>query len=53
MKIEGGKLLSTRLLYAGLALCEEELALPAVVTIPPRTFSAPKRRRRRPVPLKR
>lgn len=41
LKIDGGKLLSTRLLYAGLALGEEELTLPAVVTIPPRTFSAP------------
>jgi len=41
LKIEGGKLLSTRLLYAGLALCEEELTLPAVVTIPPRTFLPP------------
>jgi electron transfer flavoprotein alpha subunit len=41
LKIENGKLLSTRLLYAGLALSEEELALPAVVTIPPRTFSPP------------
>lgn len=42
LKIEGGKLLSTRLLYAGLALCEEELTLPAVITIPPRTFLPPK-----------
>ena len=41
LKIQGGKLLSTRLLYAGLALCEEELTLPAVVTIPPRTFPPP------------
>jgi len=41
LKIEGGNLLSTRLLYAGLALCEEELTLPAVVTIPPRTFLPP------------
>src|SRR5208283_3259643 len=41
LKIEGGKLLSTRLLYAGLALCDEELTLPAVVTIPPRTFLPP------------
>lgn len=42
LKIEGGKLLSTRLLYAGLALCEEELTLPAVIAIPPRTFLPPK-----------
>jgi electron transfer flavoprotein alpha subunit len=41
LKIENGKLLSTRLLYAGLALSEEELTLPAVVTIPSRTFSPP------------
>jgi electron transfer flavoprotein alpha subunit len=41
LKIAGGKLLATRLLYAGLALCDEELALPAVVTIPPRTFLPP------------
>jgi len=41
LKIEGGKLVSTRLLYAGLALSEEEVTLPAVVTIPPRTFLAP------------
>lgn len=41
LQIEGGKLLATRLLYAGLALCEEELTLPAVVTIPPHTFSPP------------
>jgi len=41
VKLEGGKLLATRLLYAGLALCDEELSLPAVVTIPPRTFLAP------------
>ena len=41
VKIEGGKLLATRLLYAGLALCDEEVSLPAVVTIPPRTFAPP------------
>jgi electron transfer flavoprotein alpha subunit len=41
LKVENGKLLSTRLLYAGLALSEEELTLPAVVTIPSRTFSPP------------
>jgi len=41
LKIEGDKLLSTRLLYAGLALCDEELTLPAVATIPPRTFLPP------------
>jgi electron transfer flavoprotein alpha subunit len=42
LKIENGKLLATRLHYAGLALCDEELSLPAVVTIPPRTFLPPK-----------
>jgi len=41
LKIAEGKLLATRLLYAGLALCDEELALPAAVTIPPRTFLPP------------
>jgi electron transfer flavoprotein alpha subunit len=41
LNVENGKLLSTRLLYAGLALSEEELTLPAVVTIPSRTFSLP------------
>ena len=30
--------MTTRILYAGLAVCEEELSFPAVVTIPPRTF---------------
>lgn len=41
VRIEGGKLLAARLLYAGLALCEEELSLPAVVTISPRTYAPP------------
>jgi electron transfer flavoprotein alpha subunit len=41
VKIEGGKLVATRLLYAGLALCDEEASLPAVVTIPPRSFAPP------------
>jgi electron transfer flavoprotein alpha subunit len=41
LNVKDGKLLSTRLLYAGLALSEEELTLPAVVTIPSRTFSPP------------
>lgn len=41
VKIEDGKLIATRLLYAGLALCDEELSLPAVITIPPRTFTPP------------
>ena len=42
LKVVSGKLLATRLLYAGLALCDEELALPTVVTIPSRTFAPPK-----------
>ena len=41
LRIQGGKLLATRVLYAGLAVCEEEVALPAVVTIRARTFLAP------------
>jgi electron transfer flavoprotein alpha subunit len=40
LKIDNGKLLATRILYAGLALCEEELAFPAVATIRARTFPA-------------
>ncbi len=41
LRIEGGKLLATRVLYAGLAVCEEEVPLPAVATIRARTFLAP------------
>jgi len=41
LKIEGGKLLATRVLYAGLATCEEEVVLPAVATVRARTFHAP------------
>ncbi len=41
LKIANGKLLATRVLYAGLAVCEEEVALPAVATIRARTFLAP------------
>ncbi|HVP65496.1 MAG TPA: electron transfer flavoprotein subunit alpha/FixB family protein [candidate division Zixibacteria bacterium] len=41
LKIVGDKLECTRILYAGLAVCEEELSLPAVATIPARTFLAP------------
>jgi electron transfer flavoprotein alpha subunit len=41
LRIEGGKLLATRVLYAGLAVCEEEVVLPAVATIRARTFLAP------------
>ncbi|MGA3128261.1 MAG: electron transfer flavoprotein subunit alpha/FixB family protein [Candidatus Korobacteraceae bacterium] len=41
LKIENGKLLATRVLYAGLAQCEEEVVFPAVATIRARTFLAP------------
>ena len=41
LAIAGGKLQCTRILYAGLGICEEEVELPAVATIPPRTFLAP------------
>ena len=42
LKVAGGKLLVSRLLYGGLALSEEEVALPAVVSVPARTFARPK-----------
>jgi electron transfer flavoprotein alpha subunit len=41
LRIEDGKLQTTRVLYAGLAVCEEEVTLPAVATIRPRTFLPP------------
>jgi electron transfer flavoprotein alpha subunit len=41
LKIENGKLVTSRVLYAGLAVCEEETALPAVATIRARTFLVP------------
>jgi electron transfer flavoprotein alpha subunit len=41
LKVADGGLLATRVLYAGLALCEEQVALPAVLTIHARTFLAP------------
>jgi electron transfer flavoprotein alpha subunit len=41
LKIDNGKLQATRVLYAGLAMCEEEVVLPAVATIRARTFIAP------------
>jgi electron transfer flavoprotein alpha subunit len=41
LSAEGDKLVATRILYAGLAVCEEELSFPAVATIPARTFLAP------------
>src|SRR5208283_865996 len=41
LKFANGVLQTTRLLYAGLALCEDTVAIPAVVTVPPRTFTEP------------
>jgi len=41
LAIRDGKLEAQRILYAGLAVCEEVVALPAVATIPQRTFLAP------------
>jgi electron transfer flavoprotein alpha subunit len=41
LQISGAKLQCTRILYAGLGICEEELDLPAVVTIPARAFAVP------------
>ncbi|MTJ83036.1 MAG: electron transfer flavoprotein subunit alpha/FixB family protein [Telmatospirillum sp.] len=41
LKIEAGKLVASRILYAGLAVCEEEQSFPAVATVPARTFPAP------------
>ncbi len=32
---------TTRMMYGGLALCTESISLPALVTIPPRTFEPP------------
>jgi len=41
LKAVDGKLETTRILYGGLAVCEEQLALPAVATVPARTFLPP------------
>lgn len=41
LSITDGKLVTTRILYAGLAVCQEDLTLPAVATIPPRSFPTP------------
>lgn len=41
LSIEDGKLVTSRVLYAGLAVVVEELAFPAVATIPPRSFPIP------------
>jgi electron transfer flavoprotein alpha subunit len=41
LAIKDGRLETQRILYAGLAVCDESLELPAVATIPARTFLAP------------
>ena len=41
LALAGGKLETERILYAGLAVCTEVVTLPAVATIPHRTFLAP------------
>jgi len=41
LAIEDGKLVTSRILYAGLAVGVEELAVPAVATIPPRSYPTP------------
>lgn len=41
LAVEGNKLITSRILYAGLAVCEEEQSFPAVATVPPSTFPAP------------
>ncbi|MDR3672230.1 MAG: electron transfer flavoprotein subunit alpha/FixB family protein [Holophaga sp.] len=41
LAIQDGLLKTQRILYAGLAVCDELVALPAVATIPARTFLAP------------
>ena len=41
LAIQDGMLKAQRILYAGLAVCDELVALPAVATVPARTFLAP------------
>lgn len=41
VKFSNGSLETSRVLYAGLAVCEDVASLPALVTIPPRTFAEP------------
>jgi electron transfer flavoprotein alpha subunit len=41
LAVADGRLVTQRILYAGLAVCEEVLELPALATIPQRTFLAP------------
>jgi len=41
LKIADGKMETSRVLYAGLAIAEEVLTLPAVATVPARTFLPP------------
>lgn len=41
VKYLNGQVVTTRMVYGGLALCEEEMALPAMATIPPGSFDEP------------
>ncbi|CPR18801.1 electron transfer flavoprotein subunit alpha/FixB family protein [Brenneria goodwinii] len=41
LTVEDGKLVTSRVLYAGLAVVVDELTFPAVATIPPRSFTIP------------
>jgi len=41
LALSDGRLVARRMLYAGLAVSDEELTLPALATIPPRTFPVP------------
>jgi electron transfer flavoprotein alpha subunit len=41
LESKDGQLETTRILFAGLAVCDETVAFPAVATIPARTFLAP------------
>jgi electron transfer flavoprotein alpha subunit len=41
VKAETDRVITTRLMYGGLAVCEEAVAFPALVTIAPRTYNEP------------
>jgi len=41
VKFADGEIQTTRMMYGGLALCSEALSLPALVTVPPRTYEEP------------
>ena len=43
LRLEGDRLVTTRVLYGGLAIGEEAVALPAVATVPARAFLPPPR----------